>query len=117
MAQQEKIKELIDDVERILEALKSMIDKPTGESTPEQAFERFRVKYPGVKRGFIIEYDYFKAKNKDWRTIVHELEGHLDRQIRQRKQRDSLHKFNPEWKNLKTYLGNRAWEETFSSGI
>jgi hypothetical protein len=116
MGEQETIERLIHEVESILETLKSMLDKPET-SDPGQAFERFRVKYPGVKRGFQIEYEYFKAKNKDWKTVVFELEKHVNRQIRQRQQKKDLLQFVPTWQNLKTYLGNRSWEETYSTGI
>ncbi len=84
---------------------------------PKHTFEEFRKKYPGVKRGFDAEFEYFKQKNKDWAIIALELPALLDKQIKLRQQLKSLGRFVAEWKNLKTYLGNRSWEETCSTGI
>ena len=119
--EREKKDQILNAIERIryaLETLEAAMAEPkTGEITPEEAFKRFIVKYPGIKRGPGVEFEYFKAKNKDWRKVVFELEGYIDKQIRQRYQKEQLKQFVPEWKNLKTYLGNRSWEEIYSTGI
>jgi len=75
-------------------------------------FDKFRSKYQGTKRGNETEFEYFKKCHDDWKNILPKLERYLDFQITQRKKLKEKNLFVPEWKNLKTYIYNRSWEET-----
>lgn len=116
--EREKEDTIIEELDRIkasIKAIEALLQKPQSSTDSyEKLFERFRVKYPGTKRGYTVEFDYFKVKNRDWKQVVSSLESCLDKQIRQRKQKQGLGQFIPEWKNLKTYLGNRGWEEEYT---
>lgn len=83
------------------------------QSKNEFLFENFRLEYPGVKRGFKTEFEYFKKKNKNWTEVLPILQQNLIRQKRERSNLKYKGRFVPEWKHLKTYLGNQSWEETF----
>jgi len=73
-------------------------------------FDSFRKKYPGTKRGNLTEFTDFN-KNKSWRDILPILEIKLDQQILDRKQKELAKKFVPGWKNLKTWIHQKCWEE------
>ena len=74
-------------------------------------FENFRKKYPGTKRGLDTEFEYFKKTNKDWKNILEKLETSIDSQIQIRQNKSLNNEFVPEWKNLKTWIFNKCWEE------
>ena len=74
------------------------------------AFDIARKAWPGVKRGLETEFKCLK-KHKDWKKIIHLLKAAIDEQISRRKQKISLGLFVPPWKNFKTWLNNRCWEE------
>jgi hypothetical protein len=76
----------------------------------ETKFEVFRIEYPGTKRGFIIEFDNIK-KHKDWEEIVPILSDSLTYQKSAREIKRLSGGFIPEWKNLKTWINQRCWEE------
>jgi hypothetical protein len=84
------------------------VDKDMVKDKDKEVFEKFRKLYPGTKRGLETEYEYFKKQHKDWREILPQLEPLLLSQI---EAKDQSTGFVPEWKNLKTYINNRAWEE------
>ena len=73
-------------------------------------FDSFRKKYSGTKRGNKTEFENFK-KHKDWRTVLPLLEGLLTNQILSREQRQRKKMFVPSWKNLKTWINQRCWED------
>jgi len=77
----------------------------------ESEFEIFRKAYPGTKRGHDVELADFKRKHKDWKEIIPILMARLNSQIDQRAKREQARNFVPQWKNLKTYLYQRSWEE------
>ncbi len=95
-------------------------------ATLKKEFDRFRVAYPGTKRGLDPEWDDFRKKNKKtWRSAVSTLLENLMRQVDERaavkriieqKERagDRSHGlFLPAWQNLKTYLGNQEWTRKY----
>ena len=73
----------------------------------KNSFNSARKLYPGTKRGNDTEFEDFKKKHKDWETVLPLLEPAIKAQIQWR-QSDEWH---PEWKNFKTWLSNRSWEE------
>ena len=73
-------------------------------------FNAFRKKYPGLKRGNKTEFNNFK-KHNDWKNILILLEDSLNKQIEYKEYLKNKRKFCPEWKNLKTWINQRCWEE------
>lgn len=73
-------------------------------------FETFRKNYPGTKRGLETEFKTFQ-KHKDWKHVLPMLNNQLSKQIEVRSINKQNGVFVPEWKNLQTYLNQRAWEE------
>lgn len=73
-------------------------------------FEKFRNAYPGTKRGLKTEFANFK-KHKDWKKVLPDLETQLKMQYHARQENQKNGTFVPDWKHLKTYINNRAWEE------
>jgi len=76
----------------------------------KEHFEIFRKNYPGTKRGLDTEFKTFQ-KHKDWKQVLPALDERLSRQIEVRAINKQNGVFVPEWKNLQTYLNQRAWEE------
>lgn len=77
----------------------------------ELVFDSFRKKYPGTKKGLLTEFNNFKKKHKDYKTIVHSLSESLDAQIAARDKLKGFGQFVPEWKHLTTWINGRCWEE------
>jgi predicted transcriptional regulator len=82
------------------------------EAKPEiQNFENFRKAYPGRKRGHDVELKDFKRKHKDWKDVALTLPAILQSHIEQRERAEKEGCFVPQWRNLKTWLNGRWWEE------
>lgn len=77
----------------------------------KEVFNNFRKAYPGTKRGNDIEFENFIKKHKDWRDVLPILMERLNYQKEGRSIRKQKGLFVPEWKNLKTWINQRAWEE------
>ena len=77
-------------------------------------FEQARKKYPGTKRGLNTEYKNFKKKHTDWKKVLPLLEPAIGRQIEWRMRSKATNRFVPEWKNFKTWINNRCWEDEVS---
>lgn len=75
-------------------------------------FDDFRHKYPGVKRGLDTELSNF-MRHKDWSEVVQELVPALDFQKARRAKISSRGGWVPQWKNLRTWINQRCWEETY----
>lgn len=71
-------------------------------------FEKFRKLYPGKKNGEETEFKNFTKKTSDWKAVYVLLMPALLSQIGWRNKKTG---FIPEWKNLKTWINNRCWEE------
>lgn len=76
----------------------------------EQQFEDFRKYYPGIKRGFQIEFDNFKKKHPDWKEILPLLIPAVDRLIAYREQCRARGQFVAEYPHLQTWLNQSRWE-------
>lgn len=85
-------------------------NRTENENDNKDVFNSFRTKYKGTKRGNNTEFADFK-KHKDWKMVLPLLEDAFNKQVEYRKYLKSKRKFCPEWKNLKTWLHNRCWEE------
>lgn len=77
----------------------------------KQKFELFRVSYPGVKKGLNTEFENLKKRHKDYKEIILSLTENLKKQKESRAKLKNAGKFVPPWKNLQTYINQRAWEE------
>ena len=69
-------------------------------------FDQARKLFKGTKRGLQTEYDNFTKKHKDWKDILPLLKPAVTQQIEWRAE-DGRY-----WKNFKTWINNRCWEET-----
>lgn len=95
---------------------KSVTEKPHSKVNEskikyKEQFEIFRLKYEGVKRGLETEFEEFTKKHKDWENVIELLLPALENQITVRTLKKEKSEFVPEWKNLKTWLNQRCWEE------
>jgi uncharacterized protein YdaU (DUF1376 family) len=79
----------------------------------EGEFEKFRLAYPGTKRGLNTELKDFQNKNKDWTVVVPKLLESLNKEKEWRAVGNKTPGFFcPSWANLKTWLSQRRWEQT-----
>lgn len=87
----------------------------------EKVFDEARKAYPGTKRGLATEFRYFIFRcgypsdglpKIDWWKAVPLLKPAIEAQIRCRKKKGTSTAFIPPWKNFKTWINNRCWEET-----
>jgi hypothetical protein len=74
-------------------------------------FDEFRKLYPGTKRGNQTEFDFFLDKHKDWKKILPLLKPAILSQIKIRTEKEKRGDFVPSWKNLKTWINQKCWEE------
>ncbi len=77
----------------------------------KEAFNSFRVLYPGTKNGNETELENFQKKHKDWANVLPSLKKIIEGQINLRAEKIKRGMFVPEWKNLKTWINGRCWEE------
>lgn len=75
-------------------------------------FDRSRKLYPGTKRGNLTEYENFQKKISDWKEVLPLLTPAIQNQIAYRAQLKAAGRFVPEWKNFKTWINNRCWEDS-----
>ena len=75
-------------------------------------FDKARKLWPGVKRGRETEFVCLK-KHKDWKDVVPLLYPAIEQQIIRHHNKAIAYPsvFVPPWKNFKTWLNNRCWEE------
>lgn len=76
----------------------------------EQQFEDFRLHYPGIKRGFQIEFDNFKKKHPNWQDILPLLIPAVDRLIAYSEKCRARGQFVAEYPHLQTWLNQSRWE-------
>jgi hypothetical protein len=74
-------------------------------------FDKFRVEYPGTKRGLKTEFENFIKKNKP--EVVELLLPALKKEIAHKNTLIQLKQFVPEWKNLSSWINQRCWEQEF----
>ena len=88
-------------------------DKNAKNDNNKELFDIFRKAYPGKKRGLDTEYNDFIKKHKDYKQIIPLLPSIIEDQISAKKKELDDTGFTPMWKNLKTWLSQRCWEEEF----
>lgn len=72
-------------------------------------------KFGGTKRGPATELEDLKKKHKDWKDILPLIGPAIENQIAYRDHKRAAGVFVPEWKNLKTWLSQRCWEQTMEA--
>jgi tmRNA-binding protein len=82
----------------------------------KETFDAFRNKYLGTKRGLDTEFENFQ-KHGDWLNILPILEIKLSGQIQARERQKQKGEFVPHWKNLKTWINQRCWEEEIGTEL
>ena len=75
-------------------------------------FEQARKLYQGTKRGYETELKDF-CKHKDWEKVISLLLPAIQTQIKVRQAMKKRGEFVPAWKNFKTWLNQRCWEEEY----
>jgi hypothetical protein len=106
-----------DKKEEELKEREKLADSPTPQgdlAVLVEQFNEFRAAYRGTKRGLETELADFKSRHKDWKEAIPLLMPALDREVAYRNQLVSSERFEPSWKNLKTWLNQRCWEQEFS---
>ena len=80
-------------------------------------FDAFRKEYPGTKRGLKTELALFLKKSdfKNNPGIVHLLLPALEREKLNKSELSKSNGFVPNWKNLKTWINNKCWEQEFET--
>ncbi len=76
----------------------------------EIIFENSRKMYPGSKRGTKTEFKYLKNCHNDWEEVLPQLLPAIQQQVAWRESAKDG-EFRPAWKNFKTWIFNRCWEE------
>lgn len=80
----------------------------------EEAFEVFRKRYPGTKRGHKVEFENFKKKNPSkWQSIIPLLLPAIEREIRHHEESAAARAFVPAYANLATWINQSRWTLEF----
>jgi len=80
-------------------------DKKDNNEKDMSIFDEARRIYQGTKRGLETEFGNFIQKHKDWKKVLPLLKPAVEWQIMWRKADGQW------WKNFKTWINNRCWEE------
>ena len=73
-------------------------------------FDQARKIYQGRKRGLDTEFKDFQ-KHRDWKEALLLLQPAIVKQTRHREELQKSGQWCPEWKNFKTWINQRCWEE------
>lgn len=97
-------------IERPVDPTKISYSFPDGTFISD--FEKVRTAYPGSKRGIETEYANFRKKYpKEFRGLIPLLLPAIEKQKMHKDKLDAMKAFVPNWKNFKTWINNRCWEE------
>ena len=78
----------------------------------EAMFENARQLYPGTKRGLETEFRDFQ-RHKDWKLAAPLLKSAIQREMDHKSSLQAAGKFCPGWKNFRTWIYQRCWEQEF----
>jgi uncharacterized protein YdaU (DUF1376 family) len=73
-------------------------------------FDKFRLAYPGKKRGLDTEFENLVKKHKDYKQVIPELERILKAQYYAKNKNIEAGYWEENWQNLQTYINQRSWE-------
>lgn len=116
-----------------VESVESKDEKPKAEDPPpppppapdplldpnsiESRFEAARKQFPGRKLGFAVEFQNFVKKvggRTKAATEVDRLLPGIEAEKADREKKTAARAFVPEWKNFKTWINAKAWEQEFA---
>lgn len=84
---------------------KSRVETEKRREEQMSLFDEARKLFKGTKLGLETEYENFHKKHADWKTVLPLLKPAVEQQIKWREQDERY------WKNFKTWINNRCWEE------
>ena len=88
--------------------------KEKGPNGPaEEAVEAARLAYPGRKPSFPVLLALLKKKHKDWKSEAKKFLPAIEREAAHKARLKAHDSFCPDWRNMQTWINNRAWEEEF----
>lgn len=100
--------------------IKKIINKKTNKNSTddfselEEAFEIFRKRYPGTKRGRKVEFENLKKKYPStWQSIIPLLLPAIEREIRHHEDATAANQFVPAYANLATWINQSRWTNEF----
>lgn len=100
--------------------IKKIINKKTNKNSSddfselEEAFEVFRKRYPGTKRGHKIELENLKKKNPStWQSIIPLLLPAIEREIKHHEDAAAVGVFVPAYAHLATWINQARWTSEF----
>ena len=96
-----------EDTKGVKDKDKEIIEKRSA----EKVFDDFRKIYPGTKTGNKMEFENFVKKHKDWKDVLPKLNSIIQSQKEIKRKKSVAGGFVPHWKNLKTWINQRCWEE------
>ena len=86
----------------------------------ESRFEEARKQFPGRKLGFAVEFQNFVKKvggrSKAAAEVDRLLPG-INAEKADREAKAAAQAFIPEWKNFKTWISSKAWEQEFATTL
>ena len=97
-------------------AILEIINSEDGYSASEKgkainSFEKFRKKYPGKKKGMIVELSNFIKKHEGWVIESSKLMVGLEKEVEQKILKDLYEGWAPSWKNMQTWINNACWDQ------
>ena len=102
--------------------IKKIINKKTNKNSSddfselEEAFEVFRKRYPGTKRGHKIELENLKKKYPStWQSIIPLLLPAIEREIKHHEDAAAVGVFVPAYAHLATWINQARWTSEFPS--
>jgi hypothetical protein len=94
---------------------KEKINKKENFENAKIAFDSFRKKFGGSKRGLDVEFENFVKKTPDWEQVLPMLDTAIEQEIAYRQRQKQQGKFVPEWKNLQTWINGKFWTQEFET--
>jgi hypothetical protein len=74
-------------------------------------FDLARKKFGGTRRGLETEFSYFCKCHKDWKAELPKLTPAIEKEWQVRSWLKANNRFCAPWKNFKTWIYNRCWEQ------
>jgi hypothetical protein len=74
-------------------------------------FDLARKKFGGTRRGLQTEFGFFCKCHKDWKTELPKLAPAIEKEWQVRSWLKASNRFCAPWKNFKTWIYNRCWEQ------
>ena len=87
----------------------------TETETEVDIFEKARKEFGGTVRGLNTEFGYFKKTHRDWRDCLTLLLPAIQSEKVHKENLRKSKAFCPAWKNFKTWIFNRCWEQEFTA--